>query len=290
MSDLRSFEEFMYGPDGKRENGAFKAIEAALADALAKKIQTVDIEVRKQPPRETSTQDGVWTFSASSDPEQAAASLLARLQMSPGDQFRGKVRLNFKEKGKSSNLLGSSFERTMAGSGGSIDEGSGTPAGYILLPTETIVNLLMRVSDQNIRLGDALVRTGNGVVQATDACTRLIQAHVPAQQLQPQANGQGELLLKTLGVLGAGIAGGPEAGAKAAAAAIAQAATAKAEPINMGGGAAQSSGAPPPPPPPPPGGAPDPAAWTEDQIEAWAKANPDAAKRMVTRAITGGAA
>lgn len=280
MADYKTIEDFVYGPGGDRKIGAVTACEEAIRLATAQKLASIQVEIRKQPIGESSGQEGVEHVQASADVETFARAICTRLQSSPGDAFRGILRLNFREAGKSSNHL-TSFERTMQGNGGGVAQGDGTGAH---VPYTVYAAAL----EDNRRQSDANVRMVNGVVNVIEKVGSFIGSLIP--QGAPQAapgKDRTDLIFKTLGVLAQGQSN-PGGAAAAAGAIIQEELSMQALPSGGGGGGGASSSASPSPSSSPSSSAPsssssapfDPTTMSEADAERWARANPDAAKRM----------
>jgi hypothetical protein len=153
-----------------------------------------------------------------------------------------------------------------------------TIAAGTMVPLETAIAMFREGQEQARRsLAAANQVLEKGVLVITGAATLVQAIGDQARGTQETAQGRGgaaEILGKTLGVLATGVTQGPEAGARAAASAVASGLTSP--PLEKPGAAPSSASSDQAP------------AWTEADAEAWAKANPEAAKRLGLKLWNGG--
>lgn len=268
MSALRSIEEFIYGPDSDRKQGLVSTLPEVLRLATDQKIKIIEIEIRKIPPGAPSSQEGTERISSDADPEEVAAALLKRLQDAPGESFKGGLRLNFREAGRTANNL-RSFQREMSGGTSSIGaEKSG------MVPYETYHAAL----EDNRRTMDAGIRMMNGVANMTDKLLTFVN-NLVNPNATPAKNQ--DLLTKTLGVVAMGLQD-PAKGAAEAAKVL----EAESRPIQFkasSSASSSSSATPAPAPEPKP-----PYEFGEEEAERWARANPDKARNMAMKLMQEG--
>lgn len=266
MSALRSLEEFIYGPDADRKQGLVSTLPEILKLAKEQQIKNIEIEIRKIPPGAASSQEGTERISADSDPEEVAAALLKRLQEAPGESFKGALRLNFRESGRTANNL-RSFQREMSGGTSSIGaDKSG------MVPYETYHAAL----EDNRRTMDAGIRMMNGVANMTEKLLTFVN-NVVNPNNTPAKNQ--DLLTKTLGVVAMGLQD-PAKGAAEAAKVL----EAESRPIQFKASPSSSSSPAPAPAPE----AKPPYEFGEEEAERWARANPDKAKSMAMKLMQEG--
>ena len=266
MSALRSLEEFIYGPDSDRKQGLVSTLPDIFKLAREQEIKNIEIEIRKIPTGAPSSQEGTERISSDADPEEVAAALLKRLQEAPGESFKGGLRLNFRESGRTANNL-RSFQREMSGGTSSIGaDKSG------MVPYETYHAAL----EDNRRTMDAGIRMMNGVANMTEKLLTFVN-NVVNPNNTPAKNQ--DLLTKTLGVVAMGLQD-PAKGAAEAAKVL----EAESRPIQFKAPSSSSSSpAPAPAPEPRP-----PYEFGEEEAERWARANPDKARSMAMKLMQEG--
>lgn len=189
----QTIDEFIRGPEGQADKGMRPKLEKILADARAAGVDSLEIEIRTTPAgSSTSRAEGSRTCKASDPVDQLLEGLRRELEGSPGDNFHGELRLNFRRRGDSAQHLGS-YTRQMRPpvSGQLLATGE---SGQLNTIKATVENAVRPIVDQMVRLGDVTVRV-------TEAAAKLVEASTP------KANGYGDPKAQVLGDLVKGAMG-----------------------------------------------------------------------------------
>lgn len=207
MSECRSIEEYLRGPDGNAEKGLRPTLERVASDARQEGVSRIEIECRAVPAGTTSSRQE-WTSSfAESDPiEQVMLAIRRRLEESPSEGFSGRLRLNFRAKGQSQDHLGS-FSRNMRPA---VSAEAGTVGGVPLsgdvgAVQAVYLGMVKPLSDQHIRLIDA-------VSNLVDKSANLVKAQHPPAAAGGKGQIVGDLLRGAMNMAGAASSGDQKGG------------------------------------------------------------------------------
>jgi hypothetical protein len=275
--EARTVGEYFTGPEDAPapDRWAQGRIAELMADARQAGTTDLLVEVRTTDAGTTNSDKLFHVFVRATDPpENVAAQLQARIEQDLEDAWGGQLRLNVRDRQTSQHL--GSFSRTLRPPPASTlatAAPTGGMSGILVLREPDAIRPWVDLTLRTLAAAQGLLTGGASMMQA---------AHPPTANNAPAA------LLQALTAVGSA--------ASAPASSSAPASTAPSNGYQPGAYGAPSWPTEAPLPPAPVHGS---VSMIEDQatnralseadVEAWAKANPDAARRMVMRAMSAGA-
>lgn len=292
-----TIEDVLQGREGESEDGISPQLSEAIKDARQDEaIKRLEVECRTRPAWTKRTAQA-WTASFDLDTPIPAivTALQKRSEGNPGSDFSGQIQYNIREKGNTKNKLASHTRIMQGGSDDDEEHGEewdGEPAEAGSKINKALVDSLIRSMDANVQMQIGSAHMVNANAQVLQSIAGFIK--VP-EGTAPDGGMLGNLIG---GILQTGAANDNMAGRTANLAGNMLAGNPHKQTINPPSPAGVERNDPPAPPSPHRVGTGEQAPNTPtpgdtggisaSQAEAWARANPKAARTMGAKLYTEG--